>query len=219
MASVITLNVGGKIMSTYKSTLEQLDYFQSKLDRWNADNTDIIFIDYDPELFIHLLNKLRDDGYTFPNDENIIAMCDYFGYKIETKIDPINFVLKGFNEKKMVGKDCCLVYCLDTTINKILLLRIKYGYEKGISVNKIIIFNGMGRAVLNITEDLMGIFFKPANHKKNASYKKKIMRKVFLKELNNMGNIKICFTLKEGYYSADPSSYIDLLVKQSTLSQ
>lgn len=219
MTSVITLNVGGKLMCTYKSTLERLDYFQSKLDRWNSENNDIIFVDYDPELFIHLLNKLRDDSYTIPNDENIITMFNYFGYKIETKIDPVNFILKGFNQKKIVGDDCCLEYCLDTTINKILLLRIKEGYEKDVGISKIIVFNSTGKGVLNITEDLIGIFFKPGNSNGKCSYKKKIMRKVFIEELNNLGNIKICFTLKNGRYAKDPLLYISLVVKQNTLSQ
>jgi len=78
--NTITINVGGKNMMTHKSTLEQLNYFKNILERWNK--SDNIFIDYDPDLFIHLLNKLRDNNYVMPNNDNINSMCEYFGLSL-----------------------------------------------------------------------------------------------------------------------------------------
>jgi hypothetical protein len=98
-SNIITLNVGGTKIQTYKSTIEVLPYFESYMARWKIDNTNHellakdpkknvgsieIFVDYDPRLFIHLLNKLRDSKYAMPLNENIITMCNYFGYELET---------------------------------------------------------------------------------------------------------------------------------------
>ena len=68
MASIITLNVGGTCMKTYKSTLEKLEYFKSYFERWNSKENSAseekeMCIDYDPKLFNHLLNKLRNGIY------------------------------------------------------------------------------------------------------------------------------------------------------------
>src|SRR5579864_4776498 len=97
-SNIITLNVGGTRIQTYKSTIEVLPYFESYMARWKIDNTNHellvkdpkknvgpieIFVDYDPNLFIHLLNKLRDSKYEMPQNENIIIMCNYFGYELE----------------------------------------------------------------------------------------------------------------------------------------
>jgi hypothetical protein len=78
--STVTLNVGGKNMVTYKSTLDRLEYFKNIFDRWNQ--TDNLFVDYDPDLFIHLLNKLRDDNYIMPDNDNIKSMCEFFGLSL-----------------------------------------------------------------------------------------------------------------------------------------
>lgn len=77
--NIVTLNVGGTKMQTYKSILETLPYFESYMDRWSENHPEI-FVDYDPNLFIHLLNKLRDANYIMPVNENVSIMCDYFGY-------------------------------------------------------------------------------------------------------------------------------------------
>ena len=63
--NIIKLDVGGQLMSTYKSTLLKLNFFQSYLDRWN-DHNQPLFLDVDPDLFKHILNKLRDPLYELP---------------------------------------------------------------------------------------------------------------------------------------------------------
>lgn len=82
MTSII-INVGGQQMQTYKSTLEKLEYFKSMFARWDNTSSNEVFIDYDPALFIHLLNKLRNDAYELPNSQNVVSMCNFFGYPIE----------------------------------------------------------------------------------------------------------------------------------------
>lgn len=91
---VVTLDVGGTLMKTYYSTLQKLEYFKVKLDRWTdkTSSNDTLFIDYDPQLFRHLLNKLRNDAYDMPSDNNIVEMCNYFGYPLE--IEENNIVQK-----------------------------------------------------------------------------------------------------------------------------
>lgn len=75
--AIITLNIGGKKIQTYRSTIEKLPFFSNYLSKWNVDE---IFVDYDCDMFIHLLNKLRDDKYEMPTNQNITTMCDYFGF-------------------------------------------------------------------------------------------------------------------------------------------
>lgn len=98
----IKLNIGGVRIETYTSTLLQLDYFKAKLERWNNEETEL-FVDYDYDLFKHLVNKLRDASYEMPNNKNIVNMCNYFGYTIvnECKKNKLcvvkNVVLKQSN--------------------------------------------------------------------------------------------------------------------------
>jgi hypothetical protein len=76
----IKLNVGGIKIETYKSTLLQLDYFKAKLERWNENDETELFVDYDYDIFKHLINKLRDSSYKMPKNKNVENMCNYFGY-------------------------------------------------------------------------------------------------------------------------------------------
>ena len=79
----ITLNVGGTKVQTFKSTLEQLEYFRV-LFKSNFRKEKEIFLDCDYNIFIHVLNKLRDASYKYPsgltlNDlENITKMENYY---------------------------------------------------------------------------------------------------------------------------------------------
>lgn len=92
----IKLNIGGVKTETYTSTLLQLEYFKAKLERWNNDDTEL-FVDYDYDLFKHLINKLRDVGYEMPNNKNIENMCNYFGYNyIKPEKEHVNIVTKSF---------------------------------------------------------------------------------------------------------------------------
>lgn len=78
MDNIITLNVGGKKISTYKNTLFKSEYFKSYVNRWNKDG--VIFIDQDPKLFSHVLNYLRNDEYIIPKKykENIDKLLEYY---------------------------------------------------------------------------------------------------------------------------------------------
>ncbi len=72
MLSIVLLNVGGTIFQTRKTTLLQSEYFKILLDDEKfgdgcKNNDGSYFIDEDPELFKHLLNKLRHPDYEFPN--------------------------------------------------------------------------------------------------------------------------------------------------------
>lgn len=83
--NIIELDVGGTHMKTLKSTLLKVEYFKKIYDRWNGK--DQLFIDADPNLFIHILNKLRDDKYILPDDPNLQQMLDYYQCfkKVEVK--------------------------------------------------------------------------------------------------------------------------------------
>lgn len=55
---IVTINVGGTIFKTTRSTLEPLLYFQNCMDNKNVN----VFIDRDPELFGYILNYLRNSN-------------------------------------------------------------------------------------------------------------------------------------------------------------
>src|SRR5271170_3058567 len=96
---IIKLNIGGTVIQTYRSTIQLLEFFKVYLDRWLIDKSSSkhpesgqIFIDYDPALFIHLLNKLRDVKYRLPKTVEIKNMCEYFGYELDESFLHPNFV-------------------------------------------------------------------------------------------------------------------------------
>lgn len=120
--SIIILNVGGKKVQTLKSTLTQLPFFDSYLSRWSKE--DEIFIDQDFEVFIHLLNKLRNQSYIVPDCENINVLFDYFGCSLYRKD------LVTTNKKTNVP-----------LIKEIYASYPQYGEEHSVEVNKkILIF-------------------------------------------------------------------------------
>ncbi|KAF2086365.1 hypothetical protein K490DRAFT_66919 [Saccharata proteae CBS 121410] len=57
----ITLNVGGRDITTLRSTLERSDYFAKMLrGLWKETGPDHVhFVDEDPDIFIHLLRYMR----------------------------------------------------------------------------------------------------------------------------------------------------------------
>lgn len=107
--NIVELNVGGKIMLTSRTTLANIEFFEAYFKRWEHssatttttddepkflfDDRNIvpanyypplqIFLDVDPHLFIHILNKLRHPKYVLPDDENIGILCDYLGIEID----------------------------------------------------------------------------------------------------------------------------------------
>jgi hypothetical protein len=87
---LIDLNVGGVLMKTYKSTLMKSTYFRSYFERWTDDKIDKkeTFVDFDPNIFAHVLNILRNPNYIVPNEHivNVNIMLEYYGI---TKIEEI----------------------------------------------------------------------------------------------------------------------------------
>jgi len=87
---IITIDCGGTIFKTNKSTLCKSDVFKSLMEIDNNQN--YIFIDQDPNTFRHFLNFLRFPNYFIPNDliENVMILADYYGLDIETEMIIIN---------------------------------------------------------------------------------------------------------------------------------
>ena len=79
---LIKLNVGGTIFTTTKSIICQSKYFQTLLNKFSINKLedDSLFIDDDPNLFIHILNKLRHPGYIYPENlaENLAILSEYY---------------------------------------------------------------------------------------------------------------------------------------------
>jgi hypothetical protein len=68
MDPIVTLDVGGKIFRSAKSTLVNYsDYFRAMISRFtHEDYEKTHFIDKSPENFYHILEKLRDPRYNVP---------------------------------------------------------------------------------------------------------------------------------------------------------
>lgn len=106
-SNIVTLDVGGTRMKTLRSTLEKLTFFNSYLNRWDDGKNDL-FVDYDPNLFIHLLNKLRDYNYVLPENENIERMFDYFGvYMSNIPINKLSDI--SYPEKPKIPLDLVII--------------------------------------------------------------------------------------------------------------
>jgi len=71
-SKVVSLNIGGTIFSTFKSTLESkvtLEY----------DENNSVFIDRNPRYFIYVLDFIRSDSFELPNDqETLRGKCRVF---------------------------------------------------------------------------------------------------------------------------------------------
>jgi hypothetical protein len=81
MSKRVSLNVGGTVFETTRSTLEKSGYFKALLTfRDNNSDNGEIFIDRDPDHFKHVLSLLRDTRYNFPEELNY----ELEFYQIET---------------------------------------------------------------------------------------------------------------------------------------
>lgn len=78
-SNIIGLNVRGNMIMTEKSTIEQLDYFKNKLERWTENSTEL-FVDCDYKTFEHILNLLVTPNYIIPNKGFVLKM-DPFSQK------------------------------------------------------------------------------------------------------------------------------------------
>ena len=61
---LISLNIGGTIMTTHKKILFKSKYFKKIFE--NIENFQLYFVDYSPTIFDHVLSYLRDPLYLFP---------------------------------------------------------------------------------------------------------------------------------------------------------
>lgn len=96
---IITVDVGGILVKTNRTTLEQLTYFQ-KLFEGDFKKTEI-FLDVDYEIFRHVLNRIRLANYVYPQDQedNINAMYRYLMSEPEpvTKIPEFRMLRESSN--------------------------------------------------------------------------------------------------------------------------
>jgi hypothetical protein len=72
--NTIKVNVGGKIFETYNETLMKSSYFKSLFT--DTEVKEMIFVDYDPDVFNHVLSYLRDPKYLF--DIKYVHALDFF---------------------------------------------------------------------------------------------------------------------------------------------
>jgi len=77
MQEIITLDVGGVLFKTTKTTLMKASYFSSQFERW--DNNKPYFIDRDGEAFGHVLRFLRDTNYKVHSKYR--SELDFYGVK------------------------------------------------------------------------------------------------------------------------------------------
>jgi len=78
---IIELDVGGEIVKTTKTTLNSMDYFRAKLERWNQDKNDKIFVDEDKRVFEYILNLVRYGNYPIPEEyrEIVYERAQFYG--------------------------------------------------------------------------------------------------------------------------------------------
>jgi hypothetical protein len=63
---IVTLDVGGKVFKTNKSTLMKSEYFNNLFNDTKIDYSNPIFLDRSYSSFKHILHFLRDNTYKFP---------------------------------------------------------------------------------------------------------------------------------------------------------
>lgn len=84
MVDTIKLNVGGVMFEILKDTLRKSVVLSELLDKNNDKDT--IFLDENPNLFEHLLNRMRHADYVYPKDiDETMYNLDKF-YKIKRNI-------------------------------------------------------------------------------------------------------------------------------------
>lgn len=88
----VVLNIGGKLFTTYKKTLEGIPYFDAILNRFNCKIEDGTYypemIDRCPSAFKRILRYLRDNSYKIPNE--YFADLDYYGIEYNIPKDTIS---------------------------------------------------------------------------------------------------------------------------------
>ena len=146
---IIRLNIGGVETQTIKTTLEKSGYFNGLLNNPQMNKSgegDILFIDEDYELFKHLLNKMRNDCYEFPQDlkSNLENLADYYlipVVKTEVVQNNINIVDIPFTKsygimnitfRKIKGAK---ILSFDSSLTLIHSLKLEIYFDDKLSIN------------------------------------------------------------------------------------
>ena len=165
---MIKLNVGGQIMITRESTLKKSSVLKMLIERNKNSMNDkcngSIFLDEDPKLFIHVLNKLRHPNYIFPEKliDNIENLLDFYDIPL----------LKNNTKNKL--KFCVDVY--DTTYRSIYINYVdikEFRIESGHKLAHIYISKN-DEVVMDIDdESIIDQMLFNATYKYNHKYNKK----------------------------------------------
>lgn len=104
MTTVVTLNVGGCLFQTSKTTLEKEKYFSCLVSQHCTD--EILFIDRDPTFFKYILNWMRG-SYALPEDKlsllELYYEADFFSIinlkeEVETKLKSSTTYMDALNK-------------------------------------------------------------------------------------------------------------------------
>jgi hypothetical protein len=183
-SSIINLDVGGIKLKVYRSTLTQLEYFKSKLERW-SNNQDELFVDYDYNLFIHLINKLRDPTYNMPRNKNINMMCDYFGFNYIKKCTIIK------HETFYSGSNMNVIF--HKIPSKSRLIKIILCADHSSYVDKITFKKG-NKVILKIKKDYKDIYLTKEDiyfTKEDVYANFYVLRQEFINVLQKINNLTI----------------------------
>ena len=207
----VELNVGGTKITTLKSTLVKLPYFKNYFNSWHKEgkeNTEI-FLDVDFNIFMHVLNKLRDENYIFPEDgviiTNITNMFDYFGLAVKNNHC-------DYNTPKYVHVEVCrpnkdsyypdkiIPYRTHINTDKVEIMDILLQVEKFNSLE----FHSESYTIyqiLNIENNaLLLLFFDLIQEERQYQYYR--LKPLYLELLKDVGELRVDFRM-DGilYYS------------------
>ena len=199
----IQVNVGGQIMSTYRTTLLKSEFFKSYIDRWNSGEQ--LFLDVDPNLFIHVLNKLRNSSYVLPDDNNVLNMCQYFGLAIndhhniiDSYIIPYQCYRNGSLTYKINTNDCTLTDLILIDNGHLSFVEISVGPIKMYTINQ---------------DDICAYFdLMQTSNRKIDTY---ILRQKYLEPLQNLGEICLHLRAKDNSDNNPNQSQLKCVVARS----
>lgn len=79
---IIKLNISGTVISVYKSTIQNIPFFEAYLNRWSDGQE--IFLEEDPKIFRQFLNKLKRPEYVIPEkyEANVKQLCNLYDVKL-----------------------------------------------------------------------------------------------------------------------------------------
>lgn len=204
--TTIKLNVGGKFVETKKTTLTQSRYFLSLLDDKFGDKREdgTYFIDEDPDLFIHILNKLRHPKYEFPEKQltNLIKLAEFYVIPmIQTKQRTMTAKQIIFNTEKI----------LDTMIQTNGIIKIKsMDFNKN---HKCLYFYNDDNCILIIDTKIKGIMNKKIirNYRTNLDGVHYILSDETIKKINeyqfNTVMVEINDPIKKCYCMVEYEEY------------